>query len=109
MNFVENDKYLLIELDTGIDIYNASSIRAKIFPLIEKTDKEIIVVSLKNVPRIDSAGIGMLVKVNNEILSKNKTFYIVEYNDIIERIFRNTALFEHLNIYATLEEVEKII
>ena len=64
----------------------------------EEIKEDLIIVDMKELEYISSAGLRALLAMKKEIVEKNKTFEIHNLNDICQEVFRVTGMANILTI-----------
>jgi peptide/nickel transport system substrate-binding protein len=78
-------------LSGDIDITNVAEIRQKMMDCVESEEGDVLV-NAQELDYIDSTGIGMLVRVRNEVISRGGTVKIVGLKAHMARLFNLTGL-----------------
>ena len=105
----KNDEHIyIIEPLSGLDLYNAEKIKELIMKLVEKSMKGVIL-DLKKVGSIGSAGIGALISISSTMQKINCDLAIINYNNNVKKAIEMTKLTNYLPSTPTLKQaVEQI-
>ncbi len=85
---------LYIGLNGELDEYTAPYCRDKLDDMFRQSGYNKIVIDMSHLTFMDSTGIGVLIGRYKKIKNAQKTMYITNPNNQIERIFRMSGLYE---------------
>ena len=102
----EKGNYGVLELKGNLDMYTSVEVKNAIGKLPVK-EGYTVVLDLSGVSFIDSSGIGMLIKVLNEIKAKKGAFYIAGMKPVIEKVFKVAGLMGYFSFLSDEEFREK--
>ena len=101
------DEIYILELHGSLDLYSSDRIKELVMRLIELKIERFIL-DLKNVDRINSAGIGALVNISSTLKKLNLALAITNIKGPVKKAVEITKLSGLLPISPTLREaVEK--
>lgn len=106
VNYIKKDKVLELELTEEIDHHNAMKVRNRADYEIQKFMPKTVIIDLKNVGFMDSAGIGLVLgryKLSNMIGADLK---IRNINRKIKKVFEMSGI---LKIIETIEDENQTI
>ncbi|WP_088036204.1 STAS domain-containing protein [Evansella clarkii] len=87
----------VVYLDGEVDVYTASTLKEKLIPLAEETNKT-LAVDLSNVNYIDSTGLGIFIGALKCTDKSGSTLKIRGANARVKRLFEITGLSEVIEI-----------
>ena len=93
----------VVDIIGEVDLYNTKEIKDLIDHLI-KEGKYNIVLNLKDVPFMDSSGIGTLVTGMYRIKKYHGNLKVVNIVGSVAKVFKMTGMDAHLEIFETEEE-----
>lgn len=99
----KNDLFAVLELVGDFDAFAASRFRETIVGVIEEGSKNIIV-NMKEVEYIDSAGLGALVGGLKRVSEKDGKIVIVSDNYQVKKVFEITGLVKVFSIFTSEPE-----
>lgn len=97
-------RYDKIQISGNVNIYNAYKLRDAIMKVID-SDNKIVVVDLKYVYYMDSSGIGALFVGQKKMAAMNGLFALININDEILSILKQSQLDKYFSIYNSEEEI----
>ncbi len=107
-SFIEYEKdsnHTLITITTDtIDLMKSPKLSKEIITLIKDLDFPDLIIDLKNVDYINSAGLGCLVGIHNELKEHNKKLFYVCNNDKVIKIINITGVNKILTIYSSINQ-----
>lgn len=98
INTRHKDDITIFDIKGDVEIYSADNLKKKIDELIV-SEKLKLIINLKDVPYIDSSGIGVLVAGNAAFKKNNGSLKLVNISSSIQRIFNLTELSSIFEIY----------
>ncbi|MCB1142538.1 MAG: STAS domain-containing protein [Leptospiraceae bacterium] len=93
----------VVDIIGEVDLYNTKEIKDLIDHLI-KEGKYNIVLNLKDVPFMDSSGIGTLVTGMYRLKKYHGNLKVVNIVGSVAKVFKMTGMDAHLEIFETEEE-----
>ena len=107
-SFIEYEKdsnHTLITITTDtIDLMKSPKLSKEILTLLKDLNYPDLIIDLVNVEYINSAGLGCLVGINNELKEHNKKLFYVCNNEKVLKIINITGVSKILTIYSTTNE-----
>ncbi len=88
----------MVELCGDLDCYSASSVKERLFLLIESGDADLLI-NLNRVDFVDSVGLGALVAVHRRVLAHGGTMRVLCNNRAIWHVFEITGLQRVFPVY----------
>jgi anti-anti-sigma factor len=88
-----------------IDQDTYASLEEKVTPFLESSTK-VIILDMKEVDYISSAGISTILKINNTLKANNGTLIIVNLQPQVEKVFEIIKSFPAENIISSIKELD---
>lgn len=98
-----DDSTAIVELSGDVDMHQTPKTHRAIVGVCDRKPKT-LVVSLEDVPYIDSSGIGMLVDVFRRLKTQGAVMRLCGLNERVRGVFEITKLDRFFLIYAGLQE-----
>jgi anti-sigma B factor antagonist len=98
----------LIELQSGLDLYNSNQLKELVIKMAEKKIEKFII-DMSRVDKINSAGIGALIYVSSTIKKMNGQLVITKINDSVKNAMEVSKLSRYFQITASLQEALDLI
>jgi anti-sigma B factor antagonist len=102
----ENGEIVIVDISGDIDLYNAPEVIGMVDKLIE-IKKFNIIINLKDVPYIDSSGIGALILSSLHLKEYQMGLKIINVFASVKKVFELTNLTSFFDIYESEEEAIK--
>ena len=97
-----DDDIFILELKGSLDLYSSKQIKEMVMKLIEKKIEGIIL-DLKEVDSIKSAGIGALINISSTLKKLNYALAITNVGHAVQKAMEVTRLTGYLPIFPTLK------
>lgn len=91
-----------------LDLYTAMDLKEIIEKDIKNSMKK-LVLDLHECQFIDSSGIGVIIKINQEIKKLKGILILFKLQDNINNLFNKTKLFPYFNIAKNDSDIDKLI
>ena len=101
--YKNDDEIYILELQGKMDLYNSGRIRETVMKIIEKKTEGLIL-DLKGVDAIRSAGIGVLINISSTLKKLNYSLVITNASSVVQKAMEVTKLKGYLPITPTLKE-----
>ncbi len=103
------DKVLIINLHGHVDLYVSEKIEKEINNLISSESKSHVILNLRDVDYVSSAGLGVFITLTGKLKKKKRKFVLCNIDDDVMKIFAVLKLTEVFNISDTEENALKFI
>ena len=103
----EHDIYL-VELEGAMDLYSSNRLKELVMKMIEKKVERVIV-DLKEVERVNSAGIGALIFISSTLKKLNCPLVIVVPEGPVMNALEVTRLKNYFTIAPSLKEAVSLV
>lgn len=103
--FVESRRFeegVILHLTAALEQYNAETIRQLVTEEIECEQPRWVILDCSEVPFVDSRGIGLCIKLEQQLRERDNRLYFAALNDHLRDAFRFTNLFTHFAIFDDL-------
>ncbi len=97
--------HTIIMLNGEMDYFSSKELREEILQLIREKSKSIIL-DLKDVSFIDSAGMGLLINLNREMNNTNGRLGLLNLSEDIFSLIKLATLDTIIPIYTSEEDIE---
>ncbi len=104
IDIVRKGTFSVVHLQGDIHWRSAPEVRAAILDLFEKRGQELVVVDLKQVKRIDSSGVSILVEGLRSARKRQARFVLASLNESARRMFDLALLTSAFEITETVEQ-----
>jgi anti-sigma B factor antagonist len=102
---IVND-YVIINISGSLDIYTSTDFKTFILEKNQSAYSNIII-NMEKLNYIDSSGIGMLIKIMNQIKESGGNFYIANMKEQLMKLFTVAGLSAYFNFIPEKEFKEK--
>ncbi len=92
-------KVCVVESGGELTIANAQQFKSLVLELLEDLEYRGLIVNFKNLQRIDSLGLGVIVALLRAAKEKSKPFAITEMSDDHKEMFSSMGLDRRIDIY----------
>jgi len=100
----QHGKHTLVTVEGEVDYFHLTQFKELMKPLIEGTDKSIII-DLKGVSFMDSSGIGVLVTSHKKMQKKDSHFALLNVPGDIMTLLKLGTIEKFLTIYDSVDEI----
>jgi anti-sigma B factor antagonist len=104
IDIVRNGARSVVQVRGDIDWSNAPQLRAAILELFEKRRQQLVVVDLKEVRRVESSGVSILVEALQTARKRNARLVLCGLNESVRRALDLTRLTSVFEITDTAEQ-----
>ena len=109
VNVIKKKDYVyVVELKGSLDTEAAPQLEEEMNELIDDKTKAVII-DMKGVEYISSAGIGVIMKVKKSLKQKNAKFVMIDLQPQIEKVFAAMKILPIINILDDMSEADKYI
>ncbi|HOT45693.1 MAG TPA: STAS domain-containing protein [Spirochaetota bacterium] len=105
VNYRDLGDHKIISLKGEMDYFSSKDIRDEIFKYIHTKTKSIIL-DLKDVSFIDSAGMGLLINLNREMSNNNGTLGLLNLSEDVFSLIKLATLDTIIPIYTSEEDID---
>ena len=110
INYENKSNYLYINvLIQSIDLLEAPKLSKEVMPVLEEFDYPHTIMNLKNLSYINSAGLGCLVGIHNELKRHESRVVFICNDEKIMRIMNITGVIKIISVFSTIAEAEEKI
>lgn len=99
-----NEDRAVVYVAGEVDMYNSRKLRETLFDLIRKRKVRKLIISLKDVPSMDSSGIATLMEGLSEIKKKDGEIILVGIHESLRGVLSLTGLLGVLDIRPGVED-----
>jgi anti-anti-sigma factor len=99
------DNVLLIEFNGDLVSPEAMGIHHKVIDMITESSVKRVILSLEEVPVLDSIGLGVLMNIRKFAKQNHIFFAMVGVGENIQKTFNYTEINEYLNVHESLEKL----
>ena len=99
-------EHTIVYIKGEIDLYNAGTLKKTMFNIAEK-GAESIILDMKDVPYVDSSGVGLLVVTKKKLENDNKQFALLNVNEDIYKVLKIAAFHKFFKMYSNEDEIKK--
>jgi len=97
-----------VELNGSLDTETAPQLKEELKEIIDDKTKAVIV-NMKNVSYISSAGIGVIIETKKTVKQKNANFAMTNLQPQIEKVFEAMKILPIIDIFHDMPEADKYI